>query len=107
MSWSVYFLEENICDFLTSSITSMQYIIIKTNLSKSKPNFFFLSNAMYKCVLWIIDYCILVLKRTSSTRFSLQIKYISACYYTFNFETETRNVSLIIDLTTSIWKKKK
>lgn len=52
----------------TNSIISIQYIIIKTNLSKSKANLFFYQNiGMYKCVHWIIFL----------TRFPLQIKYIS------------------------------
>lgn len=53
----------------TNSIISIQYIIIKTNLSKSKGNLFFYQNiGMYKCVHWI---------DTFLTRFPLQIKYIS------------------------------
>lgn len=54
----------------TNSIISIQYIIIKTNLSKSKANLFFYQNiGMYKYVHWIIDIFL--------TRFPLQIKYIS------------------------------
>lgn len=38
----------------------------------------------------------------NSISFTNKIYFAIACHYTFNFKTETRNASLIIDFTTSI-----